>query len=110
VNLNCFTAPQISQVGDRQAPYLSGPAYFDSDLGVYKSFHIAEHQALEVRGEAFNFLNHPLPGFSSSAPVAISLQTADNRIFTPQVSNVGRGVTDAKYTQRTMLLAIKYTF
>jgi hypothetical protein len=110
VNLDCFTAPQIGQVGDRQAPYLSGPSFFDSDLGIYKSFHITEHQALEIRGSAFNFLNHPLPGYSTSDLVSIKLQTPNNSSFASQVSNVDRGITDAKYTQRTLLLAIKYHF
>jgi hypothetical protein len=110
INLSCVTAPQIGQVGPRQAPYLSLPAYWNSDLGIYKSFHIAEHQAVEVRGQAFNFLNHPLPGYSTNGLVQPSLVTADNKTFTSAVSNMGRGVTDAKYTQRTMLLAIKYTF
>ncbi|MBB5319424.1 carboxypeptidase-like regulatory domain-containing protein [Tunturibacter empetritectus] len=110
VNLDCFTAPQIGQVGDRQAPYLSGPSFFDSDLGVYKSFHITEHQALEIRGSAFNFLNHPLPGYSTTDLVTLKLQTPNNSSFVSQVSNVDRGITDAKYTQRTLLLAIKYHF
>ncbi|WP_353071742.1 TonB-dependent receptor [Tunturiibacter gelidoferens] len=110
VNLDCFTAPQIGQVGDRQAPYLSGPSYFDSDLGIYKSFHVTEHQALQIRGSAFNFLNHPLPGYSTSDLVTLKLQTPNNSSFASQVSNVDRGITDAKYTQRTLLLAIKYNF
>jgi len=110
VNLDCFTAPQLGQVGIRQAPYLSTPSFFNSDLGIYKSFHIAEHQALEIRGTAFNFLNHPLPGFSTSDLTAIKLTTTDNKSFTSQVSNTNRGITDAKYTQRTLLLAVKYKF
>ncbi|SFS13731.1 TonB-dependent Receptor Plug Domain [Granulicella pectinivorans] len=110
VNLDCFTAPQLGQVGIRQAPYLSTPAYFDSDLGIYKSFHVTEHQSLELRGTAFNFLNHPLPGFSTSDLVSVKLQTADNKTFTSQVSNTNRGITDAKYTQRSILLAVKYKF
>jgi hypothetical protein len=110
VNLDCFTAPQIGEVGIRQAPYLSLPSYFDSDLGIYKSFHVTERQALEIRGSAFNFLNHPLPGYSTTDLVTLKLQTPDNSSFASQVSNVNRGITDAKYTQRTMLLAIKYTF
>jgi hypothetical protein len=110
VNLACFTAPPIGQVGDRQAPYLSGPSYFDSDLGIYKSFHVTEHQALHIRGSAFNFLNHPLPGYSTSDLVTLKLQTPNNSSFASQVSNVDRGITDAKYTQRTLLLAIKYNF
>jgi hypothetical protein len=110
VNLDCFTAPQLGQDGIRQAPYLSTPSFFDSDLGIYKSFYIAEHQALEIRGTAFNFLNHPLPGFSTSDLTSIKLTTTDNKSFTSQVPNTSRGITDAKYTQRTVLLAVKYKF
>ncbi|WP_213806685.1 TonB-dependent receptor [Granulicella sp. dw_53] len=110
VNLDCFTAPQIGQVGIRQAPYLSTPSFFDSDLGIYKTFHITEHQAVELRGTAFNFLNHPLPGFSNADLVSLKLQTANNSSFTSQVPNTNRGITDAKFTQRTMLLAVKFKF
>lgn len=110
VNLDCFSAPQLGQVGIRQAPYLSTPSFFNSDLGIYKTFHITESQAIELRGTAFNFLNHPLPGFSTSDLVAVKLTTTNNSTFTSQVSNANRGITDAKYTQRTMLLAIKYKF
>ena len=110
INLNCITAPQLGQVGLRQLSYLSLPSYLNSDLGIYKKFQITEHQGVEFRATAFNFLNHPLPGYSSSSLVQPKLVTTDNKTFTSQVSNVGRGVTDAKYTQRTMLLAVKYTF
>ena len=110
VNLDCLTAPQIGQVGLRQLPYLSTPAYFNSDLGIYKSFRIAEHQSLEIRGTAFNFLNHPLPGYTSNGLVAVNLTTTNNTTFTPQVSNATRGITDAKFTQRNVLLAVKYKF
>jgi len=110
VNLSCFTAPQLGQVGVRQAPYLSGPSFFDSDLGIYKSFHVTEHQALQIRAEAFNFLNHPLPGYSGSSSTQLNFTTANNSTFTRQTSSSDNGITDAKYTQRTMLLAVKYTF
>ncbi|ADV83204.1 carboxypeptidase regulatory-like domain-containing protein [Terriglobus saanensis] len=110
VNLDCFSAPQIGQVGIRQAPYLSTPSFFDSDLGIYKTFHIKESQAIELRGTAFNFLNHPLPGFSTSDLVTLKLVTNDKTNFTSQVPNANRGITDAKYTQRTVLLAVKYKF
>ncbi len=110
VNLDCFTAPQIGQVGIRQAPYLSTPSFFDSDLGIYKTFRIAEHQALEIRATAFNFLNHPLPGYSTSDLVTLKLSTPNDKTFASQVSNTNRGITDAKYTQRTVLLAVKYKF
>jgi len=110
VNLDCFTAPQLGQVGIRQAPYLSLASFFNSDLGVFKTFHLTERQAVQFRAEAFNFLNHPLPGFSDTDPVTLKLQTDNNSTFTSQVSNANRAITDAKFTQRTMLLALKYTF
>jgi hypothetical protein len=37
----------------------SGPASFDLDLGIQKSFRITERQRLELRGIAVNVLNHP---------------------------------------------------
>lgn len=110
VNLDCFTAPQIGQLGIRQTPYLSGPSYFDSDLAVYKTFHITESQALQFRASAFNFLNHPLPGFSSDDPITIKLQTANNTTFSPQSSNATRGIMDTKFGQRIIQFALKYSF
>jgi hypothetical protein len=42
---------------------MHGPAYFDSDLGLYKSFQITESKQLQFRIQATNFLNHALPQF-----------------------------------------------
>jgi hypothetical protein len=109
VNLNCFTAPQVGQVGIRQAPYLSTPSFFDSDLGIYKTFHIREAQAIEIRGTMFNFLNHPLPGYTNANNVTLNFTTTNLTSFT-QATNANQGLTDAKFTQRTVLLAIKYKF
>jgi hypothetical protein len=110
INLACISAPQIGQVGPRQLPYLSLASYFDSDLGIYKTFHIHGAQNVELRGQALNFLNHPLPGYSGSGLVQPVFNTTDNKAFTPAVSPVGRGITDTKFTQRTVLLAVKYLF
>ncbi len=109
VNIGCFSAPQIGQLGIRQTPYLSGPAYFNSDLAVYKTFHITESQALQFRASAFNFLNHPLSGFSNNDPITIKLQTTDNKSFVPQSGN-GSGIMTTKYGQRVMQFALKYSF
>jgi len=109
VNLNCFAVPQIGQVGIRQAPYLSTPAFFDSDLGVYKTFHIRESQSVEIRGTMFNFLNHPLPGYTNANNVTLNYTTTNNSAFT-ETPNTNGGFTDAKFTSRTVLLAIKYKF
>jgi hypothetical protein len=110
VNLDCFTAPQIGTQGIRQAPYLSGAPYFDTDAGIYKTFHINERNSLQFRAQGFNWLNHPLPGFSGSDPITLKLQTANNSSFTSQVNNSNRGITDTKFGQRVLQFALKYNF
>jgi hypothetical protein len=62
-NPNCFTIPAYGQLGTRIWPYVHLPAFFQSDLGVYKNFQITESKRIEFRVQATNFLNHPLPQF-----------------------------------------------
>ena len=38
---------------------LRGPGYFDVDVALAREFALHERLALQVRGEAFNVLNHP---------------------------------------------------
>lgn len=63
-NPNCFGMPAYGQQGPLQWPYLRGPAYFDSDLALFKNFQITERQKLQFRISAVNFLNHPLRQFA----------------------------------------------
>jgi hypothetical protein len=60
LNLSCFSAPAVGHQGMRQFTYLTGPSYSNSDLTAYKTFGITERQKLQLRGSAFNFMNHPL--------------------------------------------------
>jgi hypothetical protein len=39
-------------------PDITGPAFFDTDLGLYKDFKVHETQTLQFRVTAFNFINH----------------------------------------------------
>ena len=74
-NANCFTlgTPNLSgQNGLWQLPYIHAPAYFNSDLAIFKTFKVTERQSLEFRGSAFNFLNHPLPSFQNNGDSTIS--------------------------------------
>jgi hypothetical protein len=63
-NPNCFTVPAYGQQGTLNFPYLHQPAYFDSDLALYKNFNISERQRIQFRISATNWLNHPLPQFN----------------------------------------------
>ena len=65
LNLGCLSAPAFGQQGGQAYPYLSMGSYFDNDLALYKAFPIKEHQSVQLRISAFDWLNHPLPQFSS---------------------------------------------
>jgi len=111
VNLDCFTAPPVGQIGLRQvSPYLSGPAYFNSDLALYKSFSIHGEQNVQFRISAFNFVNHPLGGFNTNDDLTVKLQTTTNQTFTPARDNSALGTLDTKAGQRVIQLALKYSF
>jgi hypothetical protein len=72
-NPSCFAPPAGGQNGDIIWPYIKGPAFFNSDLAIYKDFHIREKDKVEFRMSAFNFLNHPLPQFGISGNSDINL-------------------------------------
>ena len=65
-NEACFTVPEAGQQGWSQLPYIHGPAYFNSDLAVFKTFKVTEKQNVQFRVSAFNFLNHPLWSFNNA--------------------------------------------
>jgi hypothetical protein len=62
-NPNCFATPAYGQQGTLIWPYLRAPAYFDTDIGLFKNFQITESQKVQFRISATNWINHPLPQF-----------------------------------------------
>jgi len=63
-NAGCFAPPsELGQQGTLNVPYLHLPAYFDSDLAIYKNFNLSERQKIQFRVSATNWLNHPLYQF-----------------------------------------------
>ena len=72
-NPSCFTAPTPGHDGNLIWPYIKGPAFFNSDLAIYKDFAFKEHQKIEFRMSAFNFLNHPLRQFGISGNSDVNL-------------------------------------
>jgi hypothetical protein len=117
--LSCFGVPtlvpgQINKNGPRQAPYLHGPIYWNSDLGIYKTFHITERQNVQFRISAFNFLNHPLRMFNGTDnQLKLTFQGDVNNPgagFTSTVGNTNWGYLNSKDGQRIMEIEFKYTF
>jgi len=81
-NPNCFTVPAFGQLGTKIWPYVKSPAYFDSDLGLYKSFKVTESKRIEFRLQGTNFLNHPLRQFGLGGQLDEQLNFINNYTMT----------------------------
>jgi hypothetical protein len=109
VNGDCFAAPtQVGQSGPTNLPVSYGPAFFDSDLSVFKNFNMTETRKLQLRVQAYNFLNHPLYSFNGSN---LSLQYQQDPVtqqFTQADTNFG--TTTQKQGARILEFAAKFYF
>jgi hypothetical protein len=113
VQLKCFAPPKFGQFGGQNYPYMSMGSYFNNDLALYKSFHIHENQQVQFRISAFNWLNHPLPEFSSQSRVSLSyLVDYNTKTFTnttPSTFGYMDTKSQAPYS-RILELNVKYSF
>jgi len=118
LQLKCFSAPPIGQNGGHNYPYMHMGSYFNNDLALYKSFHIHESQQVQFRISAFNWLNHPLPEFSSQNQVNLYyLVDYPSKTITlnqgPGATVTNWGYMDTKSQapyQRILELNVKYSF
>lgn len=109
VNGACF-APNLAkgQQGPNMMPVAYGPAFFNSDLGLFKNFQMSESRKLQFRVQAYNFLNHPLWSFNGSN---LALQYAQDPVtqqFTQTDTNFGK--TTQKQGNRVIEFESKFYF
>jgi hypothetical protein len=107
IKQSCFSVPkQRGESGPFVMPRVSGPAFFNSDLGLYKNFNINESKRIQFRFNAYNFLNHPLWSFvngSANTKLVYNRTTGafDNPLF---------GVATEKQGRRFVMLTLKFYF
>ena len=90
-------------------PASYGPAFFDSDLAVYKNFEIREGMKLQLRAQAYNFLNHPLYSFPSGSNLTLQFaQDPVSQTFTQTNSDFGK--TTQKQGSRIVEFGAKFFF
>jgi hypothetical protein len=106
VNGSCLALPTApGQNGPTVGPPVYGPAFFNSDLGLFKNFDISESKRIQFRFNAYNFLNHPLWSFiSGSANLKPTFDTQGRQ------TNAIFGTTTEKQGRRIVQLAIKFYF
>ena len=111
INGNCFGVPtQIGQNGPSVMPAFYGPAFFNSDLGVFKNFKIKESMKLQFRVQAQNFLNHPLWSFPNQNNLTLQFnQATPGSTIIPQ-TNQNFGYTQFKQGQRIVEMVVKFYF
>lgn len=122
VNGSCFTLPALGTQGWWNLPDVHGPAYFKSDLSIYKDFKINERQSMQFRGSGFNFLNHPLTSFNNNNLGTMYLTAGANcstckytslsqALQNATITNAGTfGYTSFKNGVRIIEFAFKYNF
>lgn len=114
-NPSCFAPPPPGSQGDIIWPYIHGPAFFNSDLGVFKNFHITERQTVQFRFSAFNFLNHPNKQFGTNGTTDVSLNFTDTstsaHLLSPTNTNIATtGFPAFTVGDRVVEFALKYNF
>ena len=133
-NAACFSGPTAGSNGLWQLPYVHGPAYFNSDLALFKTFKVTERQNVEFRMSAFNFLNHPLDSFQNNGDMQLNMNyqcngaAASSTNYCPlgsgqyvvtntptgtyqlTGSNIKSGYASTKFGRRVLEVSAKYTF
>ena len=135
-NAACFSGPTPTTNGPWQLPYIHGPAWFNSDLAVFKTFKVTERQNVEFRLSAFNFLNHALESFqnqsngdmtvhmdyqcngavgswSNPCPLGSGKYVVTNvptGTFKLDGTNIATGYASTKLGRRVLEISAKYTF
>ena len=109
INGNCFAAPSaVGQNGPTMLPAIYGPAFFSSDLGLFKNFKITESKSLQFRVSAYNFLNHPLWSFNGNNLNLSYTQDPTTGALTQSNSTFGEATN--KQGHRIVELAMKFYF
>lgn len=115
VNGACFGLPALGTNGPAIEPYMHGPAFFNSDLAVEKSFGLGEQRRLKFRYAAFNFLNHPIHSFGTGYASQTYLNLSDTSTNATPATAVynpasGFGYAPLKLGRRLSEISLKFEF
>jgi hypothetical protein len=115
LNGSCFALPALGTNGQYIEPYAHGPAFFNTDLTVEKSFGLGGDRRLRLRYSAFNFINHALNSFGTGYASQTTLQLSDTSAGgspTTATNNPssGFGFAPQKLGRRLSEISLKYDF
>ena len=103
ININAFSVPARGNFGNLGRNTFTGPAAYNWDFSLFKTFHISEHKTVQFRAESFNLFNTPAfsnPAASLNAPATFGKSTST-------LTTVGQG---AFGTNRQTQFALRLNF
>jgi hypothetical protein len=107
ISASAFAAPAPGTIGNLGINNMKGPGIFQFDMSLSRTFRVREKQTIQLRGEAFNVLNHLNPSVPGSTAGTVTTNAA----------NFGQILSDISGTQglsagdpRIIQLALKYVF
>jgi hypothetical protein len=107
VNGACFAIPTTPGLnGPLTSKPIYGPSFFNSDLGMFKNFQISESKKIQIRFNAYNFLNHPLDSFLNGSSNLRLIYDGT----TGKMTNPNFGTVTEKQGRRIVQVAVKYYF
>lgn len=106
-NPKCFAAPYEGHNGTFHLPYIHGPAYFNDEIGIFKDFKVRETGKLELRFQAFDFLNR---SFDTFQQYDSALYMGFASLNAPPTNTSTAGVATVRQGHRTVQMAAKYYF
>ncbi len=103
LNGAAFATPVANGIPSNMKPFtLVGPGFFNMDLALTRSIRLGERQRVDLRAEAFNFMNHAnFLTNSPNNPSAVSTGQQNGAAFGKILYDVG---------PRIMQFAVKYAF
>jgi Carboxypeptidase regulatory-like domain len=113
LNKSAFALQPLGTVGNLGWNAVRSPGYWAWDMSLARNFPIGEHQALQLRADAFNVTNSFIPAYAGTSPVAQSGTASLINAGVPSFSNLTTaqfGQILAAFPTRKMQFSFKYTF
>jgi hypothetical protein len=111
-NPSCFAAPAPGTNGSEIWPFIHGPSVINSDMSLFKTFQLTESKRIQVRLQAYNFLNHPNAAFgiSNNNDLQLNFGTSAGTLSPTNVNTATSGTPAHTVGNRLVELAIKFYF
>jgi hypothetical protein len=88
-----------------------GPIFNQLNLGLFKNIKVVERLTLQLRGEAFNVLNHPNPGFGAAVTsTALGYIPTNNINLAGNPDNAFGENDDISYARRVVQVGLRIIF